>query len=279
MVRPLSARQAAQSATRAALVVVLLAGVLLPDPSRAVADPPAPPREALDAISRRYQIAVEPIGAEFTVETRHGPITGRPASEKELAAYVPLFFDEFSIYPAEFVRRSRLERIVLCVGLAFDGQRRSAIPDYEHDTLYLDATRERRDPRYLRKVIHHECFHVVDYRDDGEVYRDDGWLALHPKGFQYGTGGRNAQGQAGTSLLTDKYPGFLNHYSTTGVEEDKAELFANLIVEPAHVAARMKADPVIAAKVERMKTLLAEFCPELDEAFWERIDSVKRLQE
>ena len=52
------------------------------------------------------------------------------------------------------------------------------------------------------------------------------WDALKPKDFKYGSGGKNAQDISTTSLLTEKYPGFLNHYSTTAVEEDKAEVLA-----------------------------------------------------
>jgi hypothetical protein len=128
-------------------------------------------------------------------------------------------------------------------------------------------------------VLHHEFFHVIDYRDDGEVYRDDAWAALNPRSFRYGSGGKNAQQRSDTSLLTDRLPGFLTHYSTTGVEEDKAELFAHLLASGPHVRERCERDAVLQAKVERMKKLLADFCPEMDEEFWAKAEHFDRKQD
>jgi Putative zinc-binding metallo-peptidase len=173
-------------------------------------------------------------------------------------------------YPIGLVHRSNLKRVVLCEELKFDGQRRNAIPDFEHDVLYLDVKRGDYNTLYQRKVIHHEFFHIIDYKDDGSVYADKAWDALNPASFQYGTGGRNAQENASTSLLTNRFPGFLNHYSTTGVEEDKAEVFANMMVEPKHVDTRAANDSVIKAKRDAMKSLLQEFCAEVDEEFWKQ---------
>ena len=79
-----------------------------------------------------------------------------------------------------------------------------------------------------------------------------------------------------SSILTDKYSGFLNYYSTTGVEEDKAEVFANLIVDPAYVENRIKNDAVLRAKVKMMQKLLRSFCPDVNAAFWKRVRLMKR---
>ncbi len=73
-----------------------------------------------------------------------------------------------------------------------------------------------------------------------------------------------------TSLLTKDYPGFLNHYSTTGVEEDKAEIFANLMVSPDVMRSWANTDKILAAKIQAMHDLLEEFCPELNGEFWSK---------
>jgi hypothetical protein len=203
-------------------------------------------------------------------------VDGKSADPKDLENYRSLFASEFSLYPPDLVKRSQLKRVVLCSELSFAGQQRNAIPDYEHDTLYLDVRRGAYNKAYLRTVIHHEFFHIIDYRDDGQVYQDKGWEALNPPGFKYGSGGKNAQAFALTSILTDRFPGFLNHYSTTGVEEDKAEVFANLIVHPAYVEARTQKDPVLKAKVARMRELLLQFCPDMNDRFWQKVRAVKR---
>ncbi|HEV2704602.1 MAG TPA: putative zinc-binding metallopeptidase [Pyrinomonadaceae bacterium] len=226
---------------------------------------------ALAKVAKAYNIEIVTADLGLPVQTTHGAIEGRPAAQQELENYADLFVQEFTLYPTALVKRARLKRVVLCNEVAFAGQRRNAVPDFEHDTLYLDVSRGAYNKLYLRKVIHHEFFHIVDYRDDGSVYKDDLWAALNPSGFQYGTGGRNAQDKPDTSLLTDKYPGFLNHYSTTGVEEDKAEMFANMFVEPAYVESRMKKDAVLRSKVVLMKSLLGRFCPDMSDAFWDKL--------
>lgn len=230
----------------------------------------------LDDIAKKFQIEIVTSNPAFPTAMSSGKIDGQAADEKSLQEYAHLFAEEFSLYPADLTRRTKLKQVVLCRDLSFAGQRRNAIPDWEHDALYLDVSRGSYSKPYMRKVIHHEFFHLIDYRDDGQIYRDDRWISLNPVGFTYGTGGRNAQNQRSTSVLTAEKPGFVNHYSTTGVEEDKAELFANLIVDHAYVESRIGKDPVLRAKVERIKELLAEFCPELNETFWKAVRSKRR---
>lgn len=231
--------------------------------------------EELDRVAKAYRIQIVTASPSFPVRSTHGIIDGRGAEQKALDDYAPLFAAEFSLYPPDYVKRSQLRRIVLSSELSFAGQRRNAIPDYEHNTLYLDVSRGAYSKPYLRKVIHHEFFHIVDWRDDGSVYSDPQWASLNPSQFRYGRGGRNAQELATTSVLTDRFPGFLNHYSTTGVEEDKAEILANLIVDPGYVDARAGKDPVLMAKVERMRELLATFSPDMNDAFWAKVRTTK----
>ncbi len=61
------------------------------------------------------------------------------------------------------------------------------------------------------------------------------------------------------SLISDKIPGFLNSYSTAGVEEDQAEIDANLMVNSAALAERARRDAVIHQKVWAIVALLRAF--------------------
>jgi hypothetical protein len=238
--------------------------------------PRADVRGELARLAETYAIEIVADAPTFPVKTTHGVIDGKHARRPAVEAYATLFVPEWSLYPPELVKRAELKRVVFCEELTFAGGRRNAIPDYEHDTLYLDVSRGNYSPSYLRKVIHHEFFHVIDYKDDGSVYADEQWAALNPPGFKYGTGGLAAQGDANTSVLTDKRPGFLNLYSMTGVEEDKAEVFANLIVDFAYVERRARKENVLRAKAERMRELLAAFCPDVNDAFWKTVRYTKR---
>ena len=193
--------------------------------------PPGPTCKELEKIAKAYDIQIVVVDQDFQIRNAHGMIEGKKVDRKEKQIYTDLFAEEFSLYPPDLVRRSQLKQVVLCSDLSFGGRLRTAIPDHDHDSLYLDVSRGRNSKRYQQKVIHHEFFHIIDYRDDGMVYQDERRAALNPNTFKYGGGGRSAEGLQTTSLLTTQFPGFLDHYSTTGVEEDKAEVFANLIVE------------------------------------------------
>lgn len=215
-------------------------------------------------LATKYRVKMVHEAPRFPVQLHDGQIRGRAADKEKLAGYLPIFAKEFARYPVEFVKRSGLRRVVFCEELAWDDQLRAAIPHFADRTLYLDVARGAEDERYQRRVLHHEFFHIVDEVDDGLLYRDDRWSAANPEGFRYGAGGHAAQTTAETGTLSDKYPGFLNHYSTTGVEEDKAEIFAHLYLDPAELARRAETDAVLHVKVELMKRLLEEFCPEME---------------
>lgn len=227
-------------------------------------------------VGSAYELEIVSKSPEFPQATSWGPIDGQSATLADLQRYEPLFCQEFSLYPKSLVQKTRLRRIVMCHELKFSGQRRYAIPDFEHDTLYLDVGTNDQPAIYLRKVIHHEFFHIVDYRDDGRLYEDERWKSLNRPDFKYGKGGSSALGVPTTGELTTKYSGFLTHYSTTGVEEDKAEVFAHLIVNAAVVADRAARDEILAEKVNQMKSLVQTYCPEADSGFWMRAGKLPR---
>jgi hypothetical protein len=263
------ARRACSLATLSVLVISSCAAQA-PDTQAADTGKPTDRLPQLRELAEKFKIKIATANLEFPVKTIHGLIEGKEAESKSLKEYQKLLAAEVNRYPASLIRSSMLVRIVLCEELSFDGQIRNAIPDFEHNVLYLDVKRGDYNKQYQRKVIHHEFFHLIDFKDDGSVYADKAWADLNPSTFRYGAGGRSVQDDASTSLLTDRFPGFLNHYSTTGVEEDKAEMFANMMVEPEHVETRALEDPVIRSKLTAMKSLIQRFCPEANDEFWKQ---------
>jgi hypothetical protein len=239
------------------------------------ADPPAS-LSVLSTLSEKYGLQVLTQKSELPATFNHGPIEGQEAAADEVASYAPILSFEWNLYPVDLIKRTRLKRIVLCKDLSYAKQKRTAIPDFGNDTLYLDVVRGRTNDLYVREVIHHEYYHLIDLRDDGKLYEDKEWTKLNPPDFKYGTGGKNAQNDRTVSVATDKYPGFLDRYAMTGVEEDKAEVFSHMMAEPLTVQERAAKDPVLQAKVERMKELMAAFCPAMDKKYWEIIWQTKR---
>jgi hypothetical protein len=223
----------------------------------------------IDMVAPRYDLDISAPAQSFSIPLEGGKVSGAPSDAESVNRYAQIFAKEFSLYPPAFVKKTKLKRVVFCEQLAYNAQFRAAVPDFYTNTLYLDVKRGADRGDYQRKVIHHDYFHMIDSEDDGLLYEDQAWAALNPEGFSYGDGGANAQHIATTAQLTDKYPGFLNHYSTTGVEEDKAEMFTNMIIEPSYVLERIKSDRVLANKARCMKCLMKRFCSAMDEEFWD----------
>jgi hypothetical protein len=179
---------------------------------------------------------------------------------------------------------TQLKRIILCERLAFETQLRTAIPDFQHHDLYLDVNRGRdsSDPLYIRKVIHHEFFHIIDYCLDHLDRDEDGWAALNPPGFKYGGGGEFYQNNQSTSELNELRRGFLNEYSTSGLAEDKAEIFAHMVVNREVAEQRGERDGIIKKKMQKMEEFLKRLCSLTDSEwkhFWDGARQLARPKE
>lgn len=252
--------------TASGLLLFFLAGASRGDPELMT---------AIRRLEERCAIVVVREQHAFPVRTFHGLITGANASPDDVERYASLFVQEFDLYPASLIRKVELRRVVLCKDLAFAGQRRAAIPDFEHHTLYLDVLRGRDQGDYQSHVIHHEFFHMIDYKDDGVLYGDERWSALNPPDFRYGPGGRHVQHVPGVGRIDERTPGFINAYARSGVEEDKAETFAFLMVRPDYLRDRTLRDPILEAKCDSIRRLLKRFCPAADLAFWKRVEAAR----
>lgn len=183
-----------------------------------------------------------------------------------LKKYEKLFVEEWNRYPASLFKKARVTKLIIASRLTLLGQVRAAVPAFEADTMYYDAELGNYRPDYQRVVIHHELFHMFDQRM-GRMLRDPEWAALNPPGFKYGDGGDKVR-NLGAGELTDKLVGLLTPYAASAIEEDKAELFAHLLVNPKFVADRAGKDPVLAKKIELLKRRMAEYDPNMGESFW-----------
>ncbi|HEY4232340.1 MAG TPA: hypothetical protein VGM76_02855 [Lacipirellulaceae bacterium] len=214
-------------------------------------------------------------------------------TSEEAESYIPLLAEELGFYPRQFVHKMKLARVVLCGQLfhsqcakpvvkLFPGRAKAVrsrisfqrgfdggFADARNGVVYLMIGTY--DFDHLRKSIHHELYHCVQWRQFG-TSGDREWSALNSPDFAYGPGGSAAlHGPDRTFWVLpgeDWGHGFLNRYSMSAAEEDQAEIFAHLLTKPAQMEARASADEILQKKIERMKATLWQFCPEMDDAFW-----------
>jgi hypothetical protein len=154
-----------------------------------------------------------------------------PADDSFLPKYLGYFNSEFNKYSVDFVKITNLKTIAFVKNLAVDGQVRAAAPDYYKEILFLDIYEGNYDEVYQRHVIHHEFYHMIEEQLNGDAYyKDPAWAAFNTEGFNYGKGGKFERGE-NAFPFTHPQTGFINIYSMSALEEDKAEIYAALFTD------------------------------------------------
>lgn len=189
----------------------------------------------------------------------------------QLLKYVELFQREFNKYPKDFIKKTELKHVAFVKNLSFSGQLRTAVPDHKREILFLDFARGTHSLTYQKHVIHHEFYHMIEEQFNGDPYwKDPNWLVLNEKNFKYGKGGATVQGKSDMYELTHPEKGFINLYSMTGVEEDKAEIYASLFIkaESRKINRWINKDPILRKKVRYMKDFLFNRCQHMNSEYW-----------
>jgi len=205
--------------------------------------------------------------AAFRLDSGKAVLRGEPASAEQRERALGTLAGELRRYPAEFLARARLHRLLLCSRLREDSEAIPSLPNF-HGSLLVDVDA---DPPYLRRLVHHEVFHFADYADDDQLSHDPVWLGLNDRYFVYGSGGRFSRAP-GVGRFSAELPGFVSRYATSALEEDKAETFAMRMTAPRKFATLTAADPILRAKAAALEAQLRKLSPSLDDRFFSAVD-------
>lgn len=191
------------------------------------------------------------------------------ADKKRIMAFVAVFIREWNKYPVDFIGRSGLKSVALAKGLNYAGFTVGGLADLLGTTLVMniDYADDDETEAYL---LHHELFHYIDVARMGlDFSKDPEWKKLNPAKFSYlGSGVAMLRKTADLQALHPR-EGFITLYSTSAVEEDKAEVFA-YIFSPSRAREAekfCKEDALLRKKFDYMKNvylrgLSAEFTDE-----------------
>lgn len=145
-----------------------------------------------------------------------------------------------------------LRYVVLCGKVLAGQQAIGGFPMPSSDMLMLDASGTR-DPAAFRHGVLHELYHLLEFRygridDPGWTAQFSGYTNSYPLALH---GGSVGSGKVG----------FVNDYAQTFAREERAELFAFLMMAPQDVASRIRqADD----RVLRLKTrYLVDACQQM----------------
>ena len=148
----------------------LLASLLLliaASPARADDSPAAD----LAVIGKKYGIEIVTVAPKFPVKMRSGEIDGAAAAKRDADSYAPIFAFEWSLYPPELIKKTRLSRIVSRQDPSFAKQETDRGAGLRERRALSRRRPRLTDGTPCRKVIHHEFFHIIDLRDDGNFTR------------------------------------------------------------------------------------------------------------
>ena len=145
------------------------------------------------------------------------------------------------------LKKIELKYIVLCSHAMAKGRRIGGIPVPTLKLLMLDVGENSGDSSYLQRIFLHELYHLIEYRFD--TFRDKTWEKRFGAGYANSYSSQLTQSRIGSGKK-----GFLNSYSQTYPHEDRAELFANLLLAPIKVIkyTKSKNDQLLKEKVRYM---------------------------
>lgn len=210
----------------------------------------------LDELFKRNKLSYKIPVSRFQVKVITYKLDCAPSTEEDLDMYMPIFFMEWCIYPKSFIKKSKLKNVIFVDRIQFTtpffSQYRAGCPETNQTESLVLSTKER-NFLYIRIVIHHELFHYIDWVDDFS-YEDEGWEELNVPGFKYGKGGEYEREWI---KLDPDAKGFINHYSTSALEEDRAEIYQYLIGCPDE--ALNNKDEIVQKKVKRIRDFVMKF--------------------
>ncbi|HEY8507624.1 MAG TPA: hypothetical protein VIL32_04645 [Steroidobacteraceae bacterium] len=255
---------------------VAVATMLLVQACRATPHDEQDFRSVLSALAREQSIEVTWTGGPYKFEYEWGGGTAADPSEEEVAQVAQAVARELRLYPSGFLRKSGFNGIVLVRDLEVteDGGTRGAAGYIFEGRFFLDVPSAARAIQAGQRVrfIHHVIWHQLD-EQAGTMWKDPEWTALNPPGFEYGVHSRGGvhEKRAGAGDLSGQFPGFLNLYSTGNLPDDKAEVFAWLMVIPVWLEQRTREDTYLRNKVQLIRARLEALDPRFDAGFWSRI--------
>jgi hypothetical protein len=176
-----------------------------------------------------------------------------------LETAVMLFAQEIRLYPKNFFRAAHCRGVFFVRKLFYKRKPADGMFLEGAHFIFYDYSRHSENTRQIRHYIHHELFHMIGSRHPFWKERGPAWEALNRSGFLYNKK-YNPQERNPINFYAPPEPGFITDYAMTSAEEDRAEVFACMMIpeELALLEEWAQKDKILFKKEEMMKEFLAE---------------------
>jgi Putative zinc-binding metallo-peptidase len=222
----------------------------------------------------RIEIVWKNVPYPFVLAEERKTLQGSNPSLEAVEQTLPRLRQALAKYPRDLPHSVGLSRIILGSQLNASGVHIGGYSYPPSKSFILEIeTRERQSFRSI--TLHHEIFHLIDKALLGQYAKQDVvWARLNGpnfKGYQSGNGWNWMSTQQSGNAKPAAERGFVSAYCMSSVQEDKAEVFAHLMEDPAALAQLAEKDPVIRAKVDRMKQMVRQANAKMDRKYFEKL--------
>lgn len=154
------------------------------------------------------------------------------AEEKDLSILKKalfLFVQEISLYPKNFFRYARCRNIYFVQKLFYEQKPVDGLFSAGPNYIFYDYSRRHDNTQKIRHSIHHELYHMIGSKHPFWKERGAQWETLNRSGFSYGRKMKPRERNPVNFYAPDE-PGFITDYAMVSAEEDRAEMFACMMI-------------------------------------------------
>ena len=245
-------------------VLSALSVILLPVPTW------GKPNTWTEQFAEQHDVKVSVTNRSTWFESADGVVQCDPVDAEALERYVPILQSELSLYSSRFLRSINFKQLTLCGALHADGDPVRGVTVLNMGRVYLSALATYSEV-HLKTPIHHEIFHLMDWDHEGMWDDDPQWNRINRGGFRYASQSDASSSQRKTQSRQTAALGFVTHYSKASPKEDRAELFAELVVNYPAVVGQAEHDAVLRSKINHLKRVVQRFGGGMGGPFWERV--------
>lgn len=170
-----------------------------------------------------------------------------------------LFVQEISLYSKDFFRNAHFQDIYFVHKLFYNKKPVDGLFSQSTNYIFYDYFRGNSNTQKVRHNIHHEIYHMIGSKHPFWKEHDAAWKALNHAGFSYNEKYSPHEPNP-INFYAPPEPGFITDYAMSSPEEDRAEVFACMMV-PEELRVMNKwaqKDDSLFKKVEMMKQFLSE---------------------
>jgi hypothetical protein len=182
-------------------------------------------------------------------------VEDRPALEKAIL----LFVQEINQYPKDFFRNAHCRDIYFVQKLFYKQKPVDGAFSGRANYIFYDYARCSGNTQMIRHYIHHELYHMIGSRHPFWKERGPAWEAHNRHGFSYNQK-YDAHERNPINFSAPPEPGFITDYAMASPEEDRAEVFACMMIpeELSLMEEWAQKDRILFKKMEMMREFLKE---------------------